>query len=119
MIIETAKFLIEGQSIIDIKEYLKENGKTEKESETIIDCAFKLMLENVEISQELRTAWCLEAYRDIYRKLMETGDYNGAVRAVKEIASLAKIKTSSKQPDIDKKEALSELNKKRLSIVRK
>lgn len=32
--------------------------------------------------------WCFEAYRDLYRRMIETGDFAGALRAVKEIQTL-------------------------------
>jgi hypothetical protein len=35
--------------------------------------------------------WCFEAYRDLYRRMVEVGDYAGATRAVKQIAELAGV----------------------------
>lgn len=34
------------------------------------------------------TGWCLEAYRELYRRMISTGDYSGAIRAVREIQNL-------------------------------
>jgi hypothetical protein len=33
--------------------------------------------------------WCLEAYRELYRRMIEIGDYPGALRAVKELLKYA------------------------------
>ncbi len=33
--------------------------------------------------------WCLEAYRDLYKRMVAIGDYAGAIRAVKELARMA------------------------------
>jgi len=33
--------------------------------------------------------WCIESSRDLYRKMTEVGDYEGALRAVKQVAALA------------------------------
>jgi len=120
MIIETAKFLIEGQSLADIKEFLKNKDKTEKEADEIIKKAFDIILSDSEMNLDMRTAWCIEAYRDIYKKLVETGDYNGAIKAIKEISLLAGVKKKTqKEKKIDEKAAISTLKMKRLSIVRK
>lgn len=35
--------------------------------------------------------WCFEAYRDLYRRMVEVGDFAGAVRAVKQIAELSGV----------------------------
>lgn len=35
--------------------------------------------------------WCFEAYRDLYRRMVEVGDYTGATRAVKLIAELSGV----------------------------
>jgi len=37
----------------------------------------------------VRRGWCIEALRGLYKKLITSGDYAGAIRAVKEIATLA------------------------------
>ncbi len=118
MIVETAKLLIEGQNIEDIKEYLKERGKNKTEAMKIIEKAFNQLLENTDISKYMRLAWCLEALRDIYKRLMESGDYNGATRAIKEIVSLSDFK-KEKNKNIDNKEIESLLSKQRLNIVSK
>lgn len=33
--------------------------------------------------------WCLEAYRELYRKMIDIGDYANALRAVKELRQAA------------------------------
>lgn len=33
--------------------------------------------------------WCLEASKEMYRRMVETGDYAGALRAIKQIKELA------------------------------
>jgi hypothetical protein len=35
--------------------------------------------------------WCLESSRDLYRKMVEVGDYAGALRAVKQVTETAKF----------------------------
>lgn len=37
--------------------------------------------------------WCFEAYRELYRKMVEVGDYKGAIAAIKELS-----REAAKQP---------------------
>jgi len=41
---------------------------------------------------EVLRGWALEAYRSLYRRMLEVGDFAGALAAVKEIARLPKPK---------------------------
>jgi hypothetical protein len=34
--------------------------------------------------------WCVEATRDLYRRMVEIGDFTGALRAVKQLADFAR-----------------------------
>ena len=47
---------------------------------------------------EVRRGWCIEAMRDLYRRLVETGDYSGAIKAVKEMANLAGVDAKKAPP---------------------
>ena len=42
-------------------------------------------------SSEVVGGWCIETSRDLYRKMIEVGDYAGALRAVKQVMDTAKI----------------------------
>jgi hypothetical protein len=48
-------------------------------------------LKAAKLPRAVRRGWCLEALRNLYNKLLETGDYAGAIRAVKEIATLSRL----------------------------
>ena len=41
-------------------------------------------------SPEILIGWCFEATRELYRRMIEIGDFSGALRAVKQIAELTK-----------------------------
>ena len=40
--------------------------------------------------------WCFEAYRELYRKMVDVGDYKGAIAAIKELS-----REAAKQPRTD------------------
>jgi len=44
--------------------------------------------------------WCLESSRDLYRKMAEVGDYDGALRAVKQITDIVKFIQGQRQNKI-------------------
>jgi len=41
--------------------------------------------------------WCMESTRDLYRKMTEVADYDGALRAVKQLAALAETATTAQE----------------------
>jgi hypothetical protein len=42
------------------------------------------------IKQDVLFGWCLQASREVYRRMLDIGDLVGALRAIKQIADLAK-----------------------------
>jgi hypothetical protein len=45
--------------------------------------------------------WCMESTRDLYRKMTEVGDFDGALRAVKQLAALAETATTAEETKKD------------------
>jgi len=79
-------FIVSGHSHTHIAEYLKSVGEDDVSAKEIIAQAFEKLLDSAELPESARRGWCLEAYRLLYQKLVATGDYNGALKAVKEIS---------------------------------
>jgi len=54
--------------------------------------AVQRLFENAGSNRNIRgtLGWCEKTSRDIFRKMLEVGDYEGALRAVKQVASLGK-----------------------------
>lgn len=104
---QVANFLVEGNSSADILEYLEAQRMTPEAAKTCLQNALAKFVKIARLPSEVRRGWCLEAYRDLYRKLVSTGDYAGALRAVQEIAKLADVSLSGKpvedvQDEIDR-----------------
>jgi len=81
-------FIVSGHSHTHIAEYLKSVGEDDVSAKEIIAQAFEKLLDSAELPESARRGWCLEAYRLLYQKLVATGDYAGALKAVKEISKL-------------------------------
>ena len=109
--IETVlKFLIEGQAYTDIEAFLKAEDLTAEQAAEILEKAFDELENANDIPTEVRRGWCLEAMRDVYRRLIETGDYNGAIKAVKEIANLSGAYPAKSAQKPGKSPSLPKLN---------
>ncbi len=81
--------LIEGNSRGNIAEVLQAQGVADPAA--AIAVAIAELEAAVTIPRDLRRAWCLEAYREVYRRLLKTGDYAGASKAIKDYAALAEL----------------------------
>lgn len=86
---QVASAITQGNSIPDVVEFiLSENSNTSKEE--ILSLAFEWFSSASNTPEEFHRGWCFEAYRELYRKMIEIGDYAGAVKCVKEISVLSK-----------------------------
>lgn len=83
------KFMIEGQAYSDIVAFLVSEGDSPKAAAKSIQKALDKLDSVNETSAEVRRGWCIEAMREVYRRLLASGDYNGAIKAVKEIGLLS------------------------------
>jgi hypothetical protein len=93
---QVAHFLIEGNSNADILEYLEAQQMTAEAARTCLQDALAKFVKIARLPSEVRRGWCLEAYRDLYRKMVSTGDYTGALRAVQELAKLSDVRLTGK-----------------------
>jgi len=92
------RLVIDGAGGSDIKEYLKVKGLTEKEAAKRLDKALDDLQKTAKVEQDLTLAWCLEAMREVYRKMLTVGDYPAASKAIIHIATLAGVFPGKKQP---------------------
>lgn len=81
-------WILEGHRDADIKESLAEAYPKEDAGKLIADTLKYLAIVSRSDTTVLR-GWCLEAYRELYRKMVDVGDYAGAIRAVKELHKIA------------------------------
>ena len=106
-------FIVDGHSNTDIFEYLNENGIRGAAAREIFEKALEKFMKSTQMPTEIRLGWCLEAYSRLYQKLLSSGDYAGALRAVQEIAKLTEVKGQFQK---DKPENVSAYVKDQLAI---
>ena len=85
---QVVRLMLEGHSLSDVIEYMQSTQKnltTQQASEW----AFAWFEQAADIPEKSRIGWCIEAYRELYRRMVEIGDFNGAVRCVSEISKLS------------------------------
>lgn len=81
------EWLIEGHTSADIREAGKEKYPGEN-IDNLIVLALDSFAKAASADTTVIRGWCLESYRHLYKKMVEIGDYNGAIRAVKEITRM-------------------------------
>jgi len=69
------RFMLDGFRDQDIAEYLRSNGLDHIQAAAVLEMAFVELTRSGRTEPEIRLGWCLEAFRETYRKLMEIGDY--------------------------------------------
>lgn len=109
--IETvAGFLIEGHKNVHILEYLESQQVTPEAAATILEEALKKFIKAVNMPRAVRRGWCIEALRHLYQRMVSTGDYTGALRAVQEIAKMADVVPKKGKADQPPEEAAGEID---------
>lgn len=108
---QVLKWVLDGASEQDIQEAIRAHFP-EKESEALIVATMRHLETVADRKPRLLFGWCFEATRELYRRMVEIGDYPGALRAVKQTADLAKRVAAkdadnAKGDDLDLDEMLS------------
>lgn len=57
----------------------------------LLDHAMQSFADVADQPTDVIGGWCLESSRDLYRKMVEVGDYDGALRAVKQVTEVVKF----------------------------
>jgi len=96
------KFIIEGHAENDINEFLAAEEMSAAQVAKIIRAAWDGIIEDADVPNSEKKAWCIEALRDLYRKMLSTGDYAGAKSAIKEIIALSDLKKAKIEDEVPK-----------------
>lgn len=87
IIAKIQRLIVQGYSQADVLEWAKKEYPKEKEValyKKAVACFSDHAMNKVE-----RLGFCLESTRYLFQKMVEVGDYNGALGAVKELAKLS------------------------------
>jgi len=84
------KWVVAGATKRDIEEAISKQFPSDPAMPLILAVMGQLH-EAGQFDAQTIQGWCFEAYRELYRKMVEVGDYTGAVRAVKQIVDLSGV----------------------------
>jgi len=92
---QVAKQLIAGYSLSDVIDFACENfdGVT---AEQVVETAASWFQSASQEDDDFRAGWCAEAYKELYRKMIEVGDYAGAKSCVQEILAFSERTTGKR-----------------------
>jgi len=80
--------MIDGQSGESITAAIKELWPKQN-PDRILEAAAEHFTRLAQAPPDALLGWCLAATRDLYRKLVDVGDYSGALKAIKLLHDLA------------------------------
>ena len=88
------KQIIRGDGPNDVyaaiaKKYPKDNAQD------LVNGVMAKLRDAADFDQDIVIGWCFEATREVYRKMIAARDYTGALRAIKQVAEIAKHVPSS------------------------
>jgi hypothetical protein len=84
-------WIIEGASEYDIGEAMQQ-AWPDADRGGLLLAALQKIRESNEIDPHTVLGFCFEATRDLYRRMVEIGDFPGALRALKQLAQFARLK---------------------------
>lgn len=90
-------YFLQGASADDVIERITKDWGS-KNPRDYIDAVFEAFAQTAAEDEMVARGWCLESARDLYCKMVECGDFAGALNALKEIAKLAKMPKPIQQP---------------------
>ena len=81
-------WLLEGHRDSDIKQAVESLWPNE-DPMALMHAAVDHFAKAADCDRAVVLGWAMEAYRDLYRRLLEIGDFANAMKAVKELVALA------------------------------
>ena len=84
-------WIIEGATEYDIGEAMQQAWPDANHAGILL-AAIEKIRESNEIDPHTVLGFCFEATRDLYRRMVEIGDFPGALRALKQLAQFARIR---------------------------
>jgi len=88
------KWVLSGASEFDVTEAIAAAFPGEKAQPLIREVVTRLE-KSGDFSTRVVIGWCFEATKDLYRRMVEIGDFPGALRAAKQLEELAKAKDAA------------------------
>lgn len=85
------KWILSGATEHDIAEAVAQSWPGQDAQPLIVGAILKIKA-SADFDQAAVIGFCFETTRDLYRRMVEIGDFPGALRAIKQLADLARTK---------------------------
>ena len=92
----TLRLLLEGYSEQDVKDWLREAYSARKAPHVLRACT-KQLEASANLPREARLGLILLSLGELYRRMVEIGDYAGALKALKDQSILLGLTTTAKE----------------------
>lgn len=86
---QVVKWILSGATEYDIAEAVVQSYPDENHAK-LIGQAMTRITQSANFDSDIVRGFCFEATRDLYRRMVEIGDFTGALRALKALSDLAK-----------------------------
>jgi hypothetical protein len=87
---QVVRWIAGGASESEIVEAIRHNWP-EAEQRPLIIAALTQIAEQSQAQPDLVLGWCLQSTRELHRRMVEVGDFTGALRAIKLLAELQQL----------------------------
>lgn len=86
---QAMKWVLSGATAYDVRESIRQAFPGDDPAGLILE-AMQGLEAAASFDPPVVLGWCFEASRDLYRRMVEIGDFPGALRAIKQIAELTR-----------------------------
>ena len=93
-------YVLEGNQLQDIEEKIRADWPSEDPA-ALIEAVLSGFTKTGTQSKEVIEGFCIDAARDLYRRMLAVGDFAGALSAIKEIARLRQKSGTKQDEDFD------------------
>jgi hypothetical protein len=87
---QVVRWIAAGATESDILEAIAEQWP-EEDKRPLIVAALQEITAASQTPPDLAIGWCLQSTRELYRRMVEVGDFTGALRAIKLLADLQQL----------------------------
>lgn len=88
---QVVNWILAGHCMFDVGEAITAKITTDaKKKKQIMDHVLQYFINSGQASPDVIRGWALESLRDLYRRMIEIGDFSNAAKVVKDIVSLQK-----------------------------
>lgn len=86
---QVAQWIVEGERMADVRRLIQ-STYPDSDAKILLMLAMDHFQAVASFDSPVVIGWCFEASKDLYRRMVDSGDFVGALRAVKQISDLVR-----------------------------